>query len=120
MEKYFLCLLIFLLPNPATAEDAYTLAANEWGTCVGEQMRYRYPPSITIADVIQVRCGKLQKKEQDEFSKFVTGQIGKVLTAETAFKIVIHATVSPAAILPGMIDAYKQAIAKKHQPTIPK
>jgi hypothetical protein len=68
----------------AFGEEAYTTTGKAYGACVGTQMRLKYNPPERIDEVIDLKCGKLEVLEEEQFHTFIQRHIGETLTAELA------------------------------------
>jgi len=100
----------------AFGEEAYTITGKAYGACIGTQMRLKYNPPERIADVIELKCGKLEKLEEEQFHAFITHHIGETLTAELAATIVLHDVISLRKIREGAVEAYLKAIKQAAKP----
>lgn len=106
MRSILAAIIFGLSVSAALGEEAYLLTGKAWAACVGTQMRYKHDPPERIAKVIDEKCGTLKEQEEEQFNSFLGAQVGKTFTAELAFTIMARNSVSPATLLPKMIEIY--------------
>lgn len=99
----------------AQASEVYNDKAKEFAACLGTQVRHvldsgKRPSADALNSFLEVACGPLEKEANDAFDSFISAQIGKILDAETAFKIMIQRQVSPEKLRSTAVDAYRKAI----------
>jgi hypothetical protein len=97
---------------PGHKSEPYEATAKAYASCVGEQARLKLDPPELIAEVIDLKCSKLEELERDQFADFIKAQVGSVFTAETALTMYLHLMVSPPTLRRMAIKSYLTVMRK--------
>jgi hypothetical protein len=100
------------------AEEAYKNTEQQFGTCVGSQMREVFArggkkmitPNL-LDELLKQKCGFLEERAQNEFIDYLDRQVGRALSpkekTETVIDIMMWGSISPSQVRRLAVDKYR-------------